>query len=329
MRGGRTQLHGRELLGPASPAVRHQHPAVNTESQVVEGDARHHRRLQEPVHPARRGQGPRGRRRRHLYDADEAQMYRDEGATVRGRPGRCRRPRDSRSPTPGHGWCSWAPVTGRRIRRPDRAAAVPDRRGIEGAELRWSPARKAANAPEVTYLDVNLDSTADDQRLHLPGRPVATGGGVRVKILDAASRGLPGHGRGHRVTRSGVFDLTLFDDEAVSSSRARRYSRVRCGPRRRSRAHCTTATRNDGPTGSPAGRRTSSAPDRSAVDHPGLSAGASPSSPGGVQADRSVLNCTRTPPPGRGISSVVASRRGSHAETIPLPMTWVPVDGEL
>ncbi|MGB3370488.1 MAG: hypothetical protein WBA81_07705 [Rhodococcus sp. (in: high G+C Gram-positive bacteria)] len=54
--------------------------------------------------------------------------------------------------------------------------------------------------------------------------PVATGGGVRVKILDAASKGLPVVGTSAAVGSLGsIFELPTFDDPEQFVAECRRY----------------------------------------------------------------------------------------------------------
>ena len=54
--------------------------------------------------------------------------------------------------------------------------------------------------------------------------PVATGGGVRVKILDAASKGLPVVGTSAAVgSLDSIFELPTFDDKEQFVAECRRY----------------------------------------------------------------------------------------------------------
>ncbi|GAA1462070.1 glycosyltransferase [Williamsia maris] len=90
--------------------------------------------------------------------------------------------------------------------------------GIDGAEL-YIIGAKANKPKEVELPDGVRDlGFVDDLHAFLSTcralvAPVATGGGVRVKILDAASRGLPVIGTPEAVGSLGpVFGLTAFDD---------------------------------------------------------------------------------------------------------------------
>ncbi len=101
--------------------------------------------------------------------------------------------------------------------------------GIPGAELCVIGAKKPGTADPVYPPGVRDLGFVDD----LPGflatcrammAPVTTGGGVRVKILDAASRGLPVVGTSAAVGSLGpLFELPTFDTAEAFVAECRRY----------------------------------------------------------------------------------------------------------
>ncbi len=101
--------------------------------------------------------------------------------------------------------------------------------GIEGAELYVIGAK--AKQPRDIALPTGVRDLGFVDDLHALlstcralVAPVATGGGVRVKILDAASRGLPVVGTPEAVGSLGpVFGLTAFDDTDAFVEECRRY----------------------------------------------------------------------------------------------------------
>ncbi|MCW2786127.1 MAG: hypothetical protein JWP74_2644 [Marmoricola sp.] len=98
--------------------------------------------------------------------------------------------------------------------------------GIPGAELAIvgaaAPGEQVSSRPGITELGFvdDLDATLGSCRALLA--PITTGGGVRVKILDAAARGLPVVS-----TRAGIgslsdlFGITPYDDRAAFIARSR------------------------------------------------------------------------------------------------------------
>jgi glycosyltransferase involved in cell wall biosynthesis len=100
--------------------------------------------------------------------------------------------------------------------------------GIPGAELCVIGARKSG-APEVVLPDGVRDLGFVDDLHQFLGTcramiaPIITGGGVRVKILDAARIGLPVVGTSAAVgSLSGVFELPVFDDDDAFIAECRR-----------------------------------------------------------------------------------------------------------
>ena len=100
--------------------------------------------------------------------------------------------------------------------------------GIPGAELCVIGARKSG-APEPAHPDGVRDlGFVDDLHAFLGTcramiAPILTGGGVRVKILDAARIGLPVVGTSAAVGSLGqVFDLPVFDDDEAFVAECRR-----------------------------------------------------------------------------------------------------------
>lgn len=101
--------------------------------------------------------------------------------------------------------------------------------GIESAELCIIGA-KADGATDPDYPEGVRDLGFVDDLQELLGTcraliaPVATGGGVRVKILDAASKGLPVVGSSAAVGSLGsIFELPTFDDPEQFVAECRRY----------------------------------------------------------------------------------------------------------
>ncbi|KZF09499.1 glycosyl transferase [Rhodococcus sp. EPR-157] len=101
--------------------------------------------------------------------------------------------------------------------------------GIEGAELCIIGA-KADGATDPVYPEGVRDLGFVDDLQEFLGTcraliaPVATGGGVRVKILDAASKGLPVVGTSAAVGSLGsIFELPTFDDPEQFVAECRRY----------------------------------------------------------------------------------------------------------
>jgi len=100
--------------------------------------------------------------------------------------------------------------------------------GIPGAELCVIGARKSGE-PEVVLPDGVRDLGFVDDLHQFLGTcramiaPIITGGGVRVKILDAARIGLPVVGTSAAVgSLSGVFELPVFDDDDAFIAECRR-----------------------------------------------------------------------------------------------------------
>ncbi|WP_319456311.1 MULTISPECIES: glycosyltransferase family 4 protein [unclassified Mycobacterium] len=100
--------------------------------------------------------------------------------------------------------------------------------GIPGAELCVIGARKSG-APEPSHPDGVRDlGFVDDLHAFLGScramiAPIVTGGGVRVKILDAARIGLPVVGTSVAVGSLGqVFDLPVFDGDDAFVAECRR-----------------------------------------------------------------------------------------------------------
>ncbi len=101
--------------------------------------------------------------------------------------------------------------------------------GIEGAELCIVGA-KARGAADPNYPAGVRDLGFVDDLHEFLGTcraliaPIATGGGVRVKILDAASKGLPVVGTSSAVGSLGsIFELATFDDPENFIAECRRY----------------------------------------------------------------------------------------------------------
>ena len=102
-------------------------------------------------------------------------------------------------------------------------------KGIEGAQLyivgAADPNAKARPLPQGAH---DLGFVDDLAGLLASCRamvaPITTGGGVRVKILDAASRGLPVVGTSAAIgSLSSVLDIEVLDDESSMVERCRRY----------------------------------------------------------------------------------------------------------
>ncbi|MDH6181683.1 glycosyltransferase involved in cell wall biosynthesis [Microbacteriaceae bacterium SG_E_30_P1] len=167
------------------------------------------------------------------YDSDEAQFYRDRGVDpvfwldITLPPG-------TRTPVE---------TTGRRLIflgdrtwPPNHEAFVllaswwPEiARGIEGAELvvvgKRDPAAPYPAIPDglkdIGFAD-DLDEMLGSGRALVA--PVQTGGGVRVKLLDSASRGLPVIGTTAAIgAHASVLGVTPFDDKKAFIEQARRY----------------------------------------------------------------------------------------------------------
>ncbi|WP_328858297.1 glycosyltransferase family 4 protein [Williamsia herbipolensis] len=222
-------------LRAREPGVRFVINTVNTESQVWKATRGIIGRLQSPFILRDEVRVACAADAVGTYDADEAQMYRDEGATgarwidLTMPPATRLALADAGPRLVFMGTRDWPPNQEAfeiALRLWPRIAE-----GIEGAEL-YIVGAKAANAPEVTYPDGVFDlGFVDDLQSFLSTcraliAPVATGGGVRVKILDAASRGLPVIGTSAAIGSLGpVFDLDPFDDEAQFVEQARRYLR--------------------------------------------------------------------------------------------------------
>lgn len=101
-------------------------------------------------------------------------------------------------------------------------------RGIDGAELRIvgsrGPGRPVPLPPGVEDLGFvdDLDAFLSTSRAMVA--PIVTGGGVRVKILDAASRGMPVVGTTAAVGSLGpVLGIDGIDDKHEFVQRCRRY----------------------------------------------------------------------------------------------------------
>ena len=101
-------------------------------------------------------------------------------------------------------------------------------RGIDGAELCivGSPGPGAApllpeGVRDLGFVD-DLDGFLESCRAMVA--PIRTGGGVRVKILDAASRGMPVVGTPAAVgSLANLFQLPAHEDKATFVDRCRRY----------------------------------------------------------------------------------------------------------
>lgn len=101
-------------------------------------------------------------------------------------------------------------------------------RGIEGAELRIvgspDPDRTVSlpdGVEDLGFVD-DLDAFLSTCRAMIA--PIVTGGGVRVKILDAASRGMPVVGTSAAVGSLGpVLGITGLDDKDAFVAECRRY----------------------------------------------------------------------------------------------------------
>ncbi|WP_072806230.1 glycosyltransferase [Rhodococcoides yunnanense] len=101
--------------------------------------------------------------------------------------------------------------------------------GIEGAELCIIGAKASGTTDPVYPAGVRDLGFVDDLQEFLGTcraliAPVATGGGVRVKILDAASKGLPVVGTSAAVGSLGtIFELPTFDHPEQFVAECRRY----------------------------------------------------------------------------------------------------------
>lgn len=102
-------------------------------------------------------------------------------------------------------------------------------RGIEGAQLyivgAADPEAKARPLPpgahDLGFVDDLAGLLATCRAMVAP---ITTGGGVRVKILDAASRGLPVVGTSAAIgSLNSVLDIEVFDDESSMIALCRRY----------------------------------------------------------------------------------------------------------
>ncbi|MBY6413770.1 glycosyltransferase [Rhodococcus sp. BP-252] len=206
---------------------------VNTESQVwkvtrgLTGRIEAPRILRDEIRVARAADAV------GTYDADEADMYRSNGV------------RDARwidltlEPTPKLDLTETANrlvFMGTRDWPPNQEAfkialeywpRISD--GIDDAELCIIGA-KATGAVDPVYPPGVRDLGFVDDLQEFLGTcraliaPVATGGGVRVKILDAASKGLPVVGTSAAVGSLGpVFELPTFDDPEHFVAECRRY----------------------------------------------------------------------------------------------------------
>lgn len=167
------------------------------------------------------------------YDADEAQMYRNKGV------------RDARwidltlEPAPQLDLSTTAKrlvFMGTRGWPPNQEAFrmaleywPTISAGIDGAEL-CIIGSKASGAKDPVYPDGVRDLGFVDDLHKFLGTcraliaPVGTGGGVRVKILDAASKGLPVVGTSAAVGSLGpTFELPTFDEKGEFIAECRRY----------------------------------------------------------------------------------------------------------
>ncbi len=101
--------------------------------------------------------------------------------------------------------------------------------GISDAELCVIGAKKPGAADPIYPKGVRDLGFVDDLHAFLADcramiAPIKTGGGVRVKILDAARMGLPVVGTSEAVGSLGsLLDLTAFDDDEKFVSQCRRY----------------------------------------------------------------------------------------------------------
>jgi polysaccharide biosynthesis protein PslH len=167
------------------------------------------------------------------YDADEAEMYRQNGA-------RYARWMDITLPPVAQVAVSATPrrlvLVGTRQWPPNQEAFLKALQlwpriadGIPNAELCIVGAKKPG-AKDPAYPDGVRDlGFVDDLRGFLATcrasiAPVKTGGGVRVKVLDAASRGLPVVGTGPAMGSLGpLFGLPTFDDDEAFVDECRRH----------------------------------------------------------------------------------------------------------
>lgn len=206
---------------------------VNTESQVwrvtrgLLGRLEAPRILRDEIRVARAADAV------GTYDADEAEMYRSQGVRharwidLTLEPA----PRLDLSNTSRRlvfmGTRGWPPNQEAFEAALRYWPAISD--GIDGAELCIIGA-KADGASDPVYPDGVRDLGFVDDLQDFLGTcraliaPVSTGGGVRVKILDAASKGLPVVGTSAAVGSLGsIFELPTFDDPEAFVAECRRY----------------------------------------------------------------------------------------------------------
>ena len=167
------------------------------------------------------------------YDTDEAQFYRDRGVN-RVHWLDVTLPPAAQSPVGGSG--TRLVFLGDRTWPPNHEAFVllaqwwPEiARGIPGAELvvvgKRDPSAPYPVLPDgmvdIGFAD-DLDAVLGSSRALLA--PVQTGGGVRVKLLEAASRGLPVVGTSAAIgAHAPVFGIDIVDSRRAFVERCREY----------------------------------------------------------------------------------------------------------
>ncbi|OZE85045.1 glycosyl transferase [Rhodococcus sp. 15-649-1-2] len=206
---------------------------VNTESQVwkvtrgLTGRIEAPRILRDEIRVARKADAV------GTYDAEEAEMYRANGVgdarwiDLTLEPAPRLDLRDTAKRLVFMGTRGWPPNQEAFKLALQYWPQISD--GIEGAELCIIGA-KADGATDPDYPDGVRDLGFVDDLQEFLGTcraliaPVATGGGVRVKILDAASKGLPVVGTSAAVGSLGsIFELPTFDDPEQFVAECRRY----------------------------------------------------------------------------------------------------------
>nr|WP_296769787.1 glycosyltransferase [Rhodococcus sp. (in: high G+C Gram-positive bacteria)] len=206
---------------------------VNTESQVwkvtrgLVGRIEAPRILRDEIRVARKADAV------GTYDVEEAEMYRDNGV------------HDARwidltlEPAPKLDLTE----TARRLVFMGTRGWPPNQEAFKIALKYWPQISAGIDNAELCIIGAKADGAADpdypagvrdlgfvDDLQEFLGTcraliaPVATGGGVRVKILDAASKGLPVVGTSAAVGSLGsIFELPTFDDPEQFIAECRRY----------------------------------------------------------------------------------------------------------
>ena len=206
---------------------------VNTESQVWKvtrgllGRIEAPRILRDEIRVARAADAV------GTYDAEEADMYRAHGVA-------------------GARWIDLTLEPAPRLDLTETAPRLvfmgtrgwpPNQEAFQLALRYWPAISEGIADAELCIIGAKADNTADP--VYPPGvrdlgfvddlqgflgtcraliAPVATGGGVRVKILDAASKGLPVVGTSAAVGSLGpIFELPTFDDPEAFIAECRRY----------------------------------------------------------------------------------------------------------